>query len=162
MTACVSSNTLAHCGWEYTREKVQGVLAAQMNLRYGLAVMALEREATAAQFSPDRLFAPETMAYLPRIHVEHEPRYDGNGGIHRVACRLVAHTCDGRTLENEVLFRKGSPEDPMSADELRGKFLGLASPVLGAARAQALAAAVDRLEQVADVGEALGLLQPGE
>ena len=42
------------------------------------------------------------------------------------------------------------------------QILGLASPVLGAARAQALAAAVDRLEQVADVGEALGLLQPGE
>jgi 2-methylcitrate dehydratase PrpD len=162
MTAYVSSNTLAHCGWEYTREKVQGVLAAQMNLRYGLAVMALEREATAAQFAPDRLFAPQTMAYLPRIRVEHEPKYDGNSGIHRVACRLVVHTGDGRTLETEVLFRKGSPEDPMSAAELRGKFLGLASPVLGAARAQALAAAVDRLERLDDAGELVSLLQPGE
>jgi len=122
----------------------------------------LEREATAAQFAPDRLFAPQTMAYLPRIRVEHEPKYDGNSGIHRVACRLVVHTGDGRTLETEVLFRKGSPEDPMSADELRGKFLGLASPVLGAARAQALAAAVDRLERLDDAGELVSLLQPGE
>jgi hypothetical protein len=50
----------------------------------------------------------------------------------------------------------------MSADELRGKFLGLASPVLGAARAQALAAAVDRLERLDDAGELVSLLQPGE
>jgi len=160
ITAGVSSNTLAHCGWDYTPDKVQGVLAAQMNLRYGLAVMALEREATAAQFAPDRLFAPETMAFLPRIQVEHEPKYDGQGGIYRVACRLGVRTRDGRTLETEVLFRKGSVEDPMSADELRGKFLGLAAPVLGAARADALAAAVDRLERLEDVGELSALLQP--
>ncbi len=157
MTAHVSSNTLGHCGWEYTRDKVQGVLAAQMNLRYGLAVMALEREATAAQFAPDRLFAPETMAFLPRIHVEHEPKYDGHGGIYRVACRLQVQTRDGRLHETEVLFRKGSNEDPMSAGELHHKFLGLASPVLGEGRARALADAIDRLETIDDLG-ALSLL----
>ena len=158
MTAWVSSNTLGHCGWEYTRDKVQGVLAAQMNLRYGLAVMALEREATAAQFAPDRLFAPETMAFLPRIHVAHEPKYDGHGGIYRVACRLQVQTRDGCRHETEVLFRKGSNEDPMSADELRHKFLGLAAPVLGKARAEALAAQVDRLEHLTDTTELSSLL----
>ncbi len=158
MTAWVSSNTLGHCGWEYTRDKVQGVLAAQMNLRYGLAVMALEREATAAQFAPDRLFAPETMAFLPRIHVEHDPKYDGHGGIYRVACRLQVQTRDGCRHETEVLFRKGSNEDPMSADELRHKFLGLAGPVLGQSRAAALAALVDRLEDLADTTELSALL----
>jgi 2-methylcitrate dehydratase PrpD len=158
MTAYVSSNTLGHCGWEYTRDKVQGVLAAQMNLRYGLAVMALEREATAAQFAPDRLFAPETVAFLPRIHVEHEPKYDGHGGIYRVACRLQVQTRDGARHETEVLFRKGSNEDPMTADELRRKFLGLAAPVLGDARAVALAAAVDRLETLEDLGPLSALL----
>ena len=158
MTAWVSSNTLGHCGWEYTRDKVQGVLAAQMNLRYGLAVMALEREATAAQFAPDRLFAPETMAFLPRIHVEHDPKYDGHGGIYRVACRLQVQTRDGCRHETEVLFRKGSNEDPMSAVELRHKFLGLAAPVLGQSRAAALAALVDRLEDLADTTELSALL----
>jgi 2-methylcitrate dehydratase PrpD len=158
VTAWVSSNTLGHCGWEYTPDKVQGVLAAQMNLRYGLAVMALEREATAAQFAPERLFAPETMAFLPRIHVEHEPKYDGHGGIYRVACRLQVQTRDGRCHETEVLFRKGSNEDPMTADELRQKFLGLAAPVLGDARAAALAAAVDRLDMLDDLQDLSALL----
>ena len=158
VTAFVSSNTLSHCGWEYTRDRVQGVLAAQMNLRYGLAVMALERQATAAQFEQDRLFATETVAFLPRIHVAHEPKYDGHGGIYRVACRLQVQTRDGCCHETEVLFRKGSNEDPMSASELRQKFLGLASPVLGDARAQALAAAVDRLDTLDNVEELLLLL----
>jgi len=158
MTAYVSANTLGHCGWEYTRDKVQGVLAAQMNPRYGLAVMALEREATAAQFAEDRLFAPESMAFLPRIHVEHEPKYDGHGGIYRVACRLQVQTCDGRRHETEVLFRKGSDEEPMSTDELRRKFIGLAAPVLGEPQAAALAEAVDRLDRLADFDELSALL----
>ncbi len=158
MTAFVSSNTLNHCGWEYVREKVQGVLAAQMNLRYGLAVMALEREATAAQFAEDRLFAPRTMAFLPRIHVEHEPKYDGHGGIYRVACRLEVHTRDGCRHDAEVLFRKGSNEDPMSPDELQRKFLGLAGPVLGDARAGQLAEAVSHLERMDDLAGLSALL----
>jgi 2-methylcitrate dehydratase PrpD len=129
-----------------------------MNLRYGLAVMALEREATAAQFAPERLFAPETMAFLPRIHVEHEPKYDGHGGIYRVGCRLQVQTRDGRLHETEVLFRKGSNEDPMTAGELRHKFLGLASPVLGEGRARTLAEAVDRLDTLDDLDALSALL----
>lgn len=44
--ASVSTNTLEHCGWHFDSAQVKGVLAAQMNQRYGLAVMALDAVAT--------------------------------------------------------------------------------------------------------------------
>src|SRR6185437_14377765 len=61
VTALVSTNTLHHCGWIYDPGNVQGVLAAQMNLRYGMAVMALEREATVDQFREDKLRDPKIL-----------------------------------------------------------------------------------------------------
>jgi len=67
-------------------------------------------------------------------------------------------TRDGCRHETEVLFRKGSNEDPMTAGELRDKFLGLASPVLGDGRAAALAAAVDRLDMLDDLAALSELL----
>lgn len=161
--AHVSTNTLHHCGWEYTPDKVQGVLAAQMNLRYGLAVMALEREATAAQFAEDRLFLPQTMAFLPKVQVEHEPRYDGHAGVYRVACRLQVHTRDGAAYETEVLFRKGSNEAPMSSEELHRKFLNLASLAIGERAARELAervAQLERLDSLASLSSLLALRPP--
>ena len=41
VTAYVSDNTLHHCGWPYEGDRIQSVLSAQMNLLYGIAVMAL-------------------------------------------------------------------------------------------------------------------------
>ncbi len=149
VTAHVSTNTLHHCGWEYEPARVQGVLAAQMNLRYGIAVMALEREATAAQFAEDRLFRPETMEFIRRVRVELEPKYDGSGGIHRVACRLQVRCRNGAQHETEVLYRKGSKEAPMTADELHRKFMTLATPAIGGAGAREIAdivAGFDRLD----------------
>ncbi|MGH8617270.1 MAG: MmgE/PrpD family protein [Burkholderiales bacterium] len=160
VTAFVSTNTLHHCGWEYTRDKVQGVLAAQMNLRYGLAIMALEREATARQFAEDRLFRGETMDFVSRVQVEHEPKYDGSGGIYRVACRLRVRLRSGAEHETEVLYRPGSKETPMSGEDLHRKFLGLATPVVGAQAAQALVERLSTLERLESIRPLSGLLTP--
>jgi 2-methylcitrate dehydratase PrpD len=160
VTAHVSTNTLHHCGWEYTRDKVQGVLAAQMNLRYGIAVMALEREATAAQFAEDRLFRPQTMDFIRRVKVEHEPKYDGSGGIYRVGCRLQVRCRNGAVHETEVLFRKGSKEAPMSEEELRTKFYTLSAPAIGEAQARGIVEVVGALERLDGTARLSKLLVP--
>src|SRR4051812_22855691 len=125
VTAHVSTNTLHHCGWDYDPAKIQGVLAAQMNLRYGMAVMALERTATTAQFTEAKMRDPVILDFVQRVKVELEPKYDGSGGKYRVACRAVAVTRDGKEHEAEVLYRKGSHEDPMTSAEINQKFVDL-------------------------------------
>jgi len=49
--AGLSHMTHVHCAWEY---KAQGVTAAQMNLSYGLAVIALDGMAFVDQYREDR------------------------------------------------------------------------------------------------------------
>lgn len=146
VTAYVSTNTLHHCGWHYDPAQLQGVLAAQMNLCYGMAVMALERAATVDQFREDKMREPAILDFIRRIRVELEPRYDASGGKLRVACRARVVTREGRTHEAEVLYRKGSPEDPMTHAELDRKFIELAAKTIGVRSAHEVAAAVATID----------------
>ena len=158
VTAHVSTNTLHHCGWEYDPAKIQGVLAAQMNLRYGMAVMALERRATVEQFTEDKMRDPVILDFVRRVSVELEPRFDADGGKYRVACRAVVTGCDKKRFEAEVLYRKGSHEDPMTAAEIDAKFMELAGRTFAAERTRDIAAAVARLDKITDTSELTKLL----
>lgn len=157
ITAFVSDNTLHHCGWPYEGERIQSVLSAQMNLRYGIAVMALEGRAGVEQFADSKIRDPEILNFIARIVVEHEPQFEGQNGRYRVACRLVVRTKSGKTYASEVLYRKGSPEDPMTDEELREKFDRLAGG-LGAEQSNRIAHIVANLDDVADLSELSGLL----
>ena len=116
-----------------------------------MAVMALEREATVAQFTPEKMRDAVIADFIRRVKVVHEPKYDAAGGKLRVACRAVVTTRDGRMYEAEVLYRKGSAEDPMSEAELRAKFEDLAGKALRAESVKRIAAVVDRVETLDDV-----------
>jgi 2-methylcitrate dehydratase PrpD len=157
VTAFVSTNTLHHCGWPYELDRIQGVLSAQMNLRYGIAVMALERDGSARQFTEDKIRDPATLAFIQRIAVEHEPRFEGNDGRYRVACRLVVQSKAGRRYETEVLYRKGSPEDPMTQSEIEEKFGNLAQSLGRGCTAQIIAT-VSRLDGLGSLTEVSRLL----
>jgi 2-methylcitrate dehydratase PrpD len=68
---------------------------------------------------------------------------------------------DGTRLSERVENARGTPENPMTRDEVVGKARGLMTPVLGAATATKL---IDRLldiENVKNVRELRPLLQRG-
>ncbi|MEK7216934.1 MAG: MmgE/PrpD family protein [Chloroflexota bacterium] len=58
-----------------------------------------------------------------------------------------------------VPFPKGEPEVPISWPEVEAKFRSLATGLIGAARADEVLAAVQRLETVGDIGEVTRLLR---
>jgi 2-methylcitrate dehydratase PrpD len=159
ITAFVSDNTLHHCGWPYTPDRVQSVLSAQMNLRYGLAVMALERRSGVEQFAESKLRDPKILKFIGCIDVAHEPRFED--GRYRVACRLVVRCKDGNEYETTTLFRPGSPEDPMTAEQLMDKFLTLTNGI-GGRRAKEIAQIVAILEDCDTLAELSRLLTVGE
>jgi 2-methylcitrate dehydratase PrpD len=57
---------------------------------------------------------------------------------------------DGRTLERHVAHNLGTPDNPMSDQQLADKLVGLATPVLGSARADEIVAACWRLTELSD------------
>jgi 2-methylcitrate dehydratase PrpD len=161
VAAHVTNNTLHHCAWPYEADKVQSVLSAQMNLLYGIAVMALERKNGVEQFVENKIRDPEIMALIGRIRVEHEPKFEGEGGRFRVACRLVVKTKAGKEVETIVLYRKGSPEDPMIGEELAEKFQTL-TRLLGRERSEQIVQCVDRIEGCENLAKLSVLLTTDE
>lgn len=146
-----------HVAWPY---EPQGVASAQINMHYALAVMALDRNAMIGQFCEERLRDPRILAFIPRIRIEPEPRFDALGNPFRYAIRMTVRTTDGRVYERESLHRPGTRENPVGEDRLRAKFELLAGCALPAERVKAVIAMVDNLEQLDDHRHLTQLLTP--
>lgn len=159
ITAFVSDNTLHHCGWPYTPDRIQSVLSAQMNLRYGLAVMALERRSGVEQFAESKIRDPHILRFIDCIEVEHEPKFED--GRYRVACRLSVRCKDGSERETTTLYRPGSPQDPMTPEHLMDKFLTLTKGI-GGRRAKEIAQSVSQIEECNSMTELSRLLTAGD
>ena len=156
ITAHVSTNTYHHCGFAFDPQAAS-VLAAQMSVRYGLSVMALDGQATPAQFAPERIRDQRVADFLPRVELCISPEFDAAGAKLRLASRLEVQCTDGNVVGDETLYRKGSVEDPVSPAELEEKFRNLAAPVIGKAKAEACIERIQTLENEAKVGSPLDL-----
>ncbi|MGE5522534.1 MAG: MmgE/PrpD family protein [Rhodospirillaceae bacterium] len=115
----LSPMTHVHCAWEY---KAQGVTAAQMNLYYGLAVIALDGMAFTDQYREDRLRDPRILDFITRISATVDPEIEAMGAAFRHAARVKLTTRDGRSFEKLILHRRGSPEAPLTAQDIEYKF----------------------------------------
>ncbi|MBX9812537.1 MAG: MmgE/PrpD family protein [Burkholderiales bacterium] len=149
--AYVSTNTFHHCAFAFDPRETGSVLAAQMSLRYGLSVMALDKEATPAQFTPERMQDDRLADFLKKIEPRVWPEFDEPGGRFRLSSRIEVRCTDKRVFIDETLYRKGSVEEPISLAEIEDKFLSLAVPVIGKEKAHACAARIQELESEVDV-----------
>jgi 2-methylcitrate dehydratase PrpD len=66
---------------------------------------------------------------------------------------------DGRAFSHRTTVVRGTARNPMDAKEVEAKALDLTAPVLGAARARELIAAIGELERIGQVTELRRLLQ---
>lgn len=152
----VSAMTHVHCAWPY---RAQGVTAAQMNLYYGLAAIALDGEAFVAQYRQDRLADPRLLDLIDRMEAYVDPGIDGMGPGFRHAARVQVHTQCGAVLRHDILHRRGSPENPLSHDEVVAKFYLIAAQVISDERARAIVGRVEALDDMPDVNALLTLLE---
>jgi 2-methylcitrate dehydratase PrpD len=153
--AGLSHMTHVHCAWKY---EAQGVTAAQMNLYYGLAVIALDGAAFVEQYREDRLRDPRILDFIGRVRARVDPGIEALGPAFRHAARIEVGTRDGRVLEREILHRRGSPENPLQPADIEYKFRNVTRGLLAprcAGRAIELARTLDRQ---ADIRELTALL----
>ncbi|MCW5574727.1 MAG: MmgE/PrpD family protein [Burkholderiales bacterium] len=153
--AGLSPMTHVHCAWEY---KAQGVTAAQMNLYYGMAVIALDGAAFTEQFREARLADPRILDFIQRITATVDPEIEKMGAPFRHASRVRITTRDGKVHEKLALHRRGSPENPLAPEEVVHKFRNVVAPCMAKADAERIIATVDRCEELADIGELAGIV----
>jgi len=123
---------------------------AQVSLPFSAAVAFLEGKALLKQYSA-RNIHNATVKRLSDFTSIAEDATLPRG----VSCRMTVTLRGGKTFTSQVDYPKGSIQNPMSEQEMMGKFESLAAPVIGAKRAAALAESVMDLEKVRDVSALL-------
>jgi 2-methylcitrate dehydratase PrpD len=147
--------TYVHCAWEY---KAQGVTAAQMNLFYGLAVIALDGMAFVDQYREDRLRDPRIFDFITRITARVDADIEGMGAAFRHAARVGITTRDGHTFKREILHRRGSPENPLKPEDVEYKFRHVARSCLTPANVDKVMQLVAKLDKLDDTCELIAIL----
>ncbi|MGD9048203.1 MAG: hypothetical protein PVF77_09130, partial [Anaerolineae bacterium] len=102
---------------------------------------------------PDRWRDATVLSLADRVVLEVDPYWESNLAQGGMANTVSVEFEGGLTEQAEVLHARGDPRNPLSPDELRNKFLGLAEPVIGPVRAHQLDKAIDHLEDVERVTE---------
>lgn len=149
--AGLSPMTHVHCAWEY---RAQGVTAAQMNLFFGLAVIALDGMAFTEQYREGRLHDPRIFDFIKRSSAYVDPEIEAMGAPFRHAARMKVTTKSGRSYEKLLLDRRGSPENPLKPEDIEYKFRHVVSPCLSKPdieRAIKLVATLDQLPSTSEL-----------
>jgi 2-methylcitrate dehydratase PrpD len=79
----------------------------------------------------------------------------------RSGVRVRLSLADGSVVEEAGDAPRGTPQNPLSDDEVRAKFTRLAAPVLGAATAEALRSMVEGIADAPGLGPLFAVLRKG-
>lgn len=130
-------------------------LEGKFSIYHVLAVALVDGAALEAQFTDERVNDPTLDDVRELLTVEHDAAQSKDSAHVRIKLR------DGRSLDRTVAHNLGTPGAPMTDEQLEIKFLALAAPVLGDARATSLAEACWGVTELPDLGRLLDLAVPG-
>lgn len=133
---------------------------ADHSIPYVVAAALIDKRITPSSFDDARLWSPELRALLPKIEVVANDEF--THAYERVPvrhCTRVTVTLQsGERLTGEAGGDKGDLSQPKTDAEIEDKFRGLAGPVLGAKKVDAVLSALWRLEDTANISEVPRLL----
>ena len=80
---------------------------------------------------------------------------------HYHQARARVELADGSVLEQDGGAPRGTPDNPLSDDDVRAKFMRLAAPVLGTSAAENLRSMIEGISNAPDTHQLFALLRPG-
>lgn len=131
----------------------------QYSIPYGMAIAAIMGAHALLPVADDVLNRPDIAAFARKVRLNLDTDLDARFPAQTLA-RVVIHTREG-AFESPVTEPRGEPTHPMSAQDLREKFLVATRKTLSPQRQQALLAAVDRVA-LGDLAPLLAALGGGD
>lgn len=128
----------------------ESVMAAQYSLPYTMAVALLGDPKAPASFSEDSMRQAATLAMADRVGARVDDALEGRYPA-KFAGGFTATLKGGRTVTHQLIDSVGTPEKPMSRDDIIGKYQSLTADVMTQAQQAALR------DIVLDIGRSPGL-----
>jgi 2-methylcitrate dehydratase PrpD len=130
---------------------------AQFSLPYVVAVAICKNRAGMDEFQEDVLNDPEVLSLAEKITWAVDPKAEA---LYPKAypATLIATMDDGRTFESNVDYPKGDPENPLTRDEVIGKFNILTDKYLSKQKRHKIFEAIKNLETLNNISSLGNLL----
>lgn len=157
--ASITNETYSTVKSHFSNKDVTGVMSARVSVPYCIAVAAVDKVLTQAQFAPARVDDPLVRQVLARTDVIPDAALD-KLYPENFPARVTIRMRDGTTHQETVMKPKGDPGNPLTPDEIADKFRANSVAVLGAAQTEALLMAVRGLPRSPDLGALSDLLAP--
>ncbi len=126
---------------------------AQMSLPFSVAVALVTGKAFLDQYSDENLKNPEIQRLAKMTNIADDPSLPRG-----VSCRMILETQEGKKMEVQVDYPKGSQQNPMTEAERYAKFEGLSHKVLTKRQRETIIQKIAELENVKSIREFTSLL----
>lgn len=136
----------------------KSIMAAQYSIPYTTALALVEDLRNPGVYTDNALRDATVAALSDRVDVVLDPEIARNDD-ETSGARLTIKLMGGREFQQVVYASKGTPQQPMTDEEIREKFRRLAGTVSPERQVAQIEALVDGLERVSDLGELGALLR---
>lgn len=134
-------------------------LQGKFSMQFCMAILLIEGRAGLNEFTDEVVNRPDVKAMIEKVDFVVDDRAEA-AGYHLMTTYIDIDTHDGRRISGKADFGKGSPANPMSYDEVAGKFRECAEFAgWDTGRAEAVVDMVARLENLPDIAGLMAALR---
>ena len=141
---------------EYKRNPTS-VVDMQFSMPFSAAAALVYGRASLAEYAPGVPERAEVKNIMDRTRCVVDPKLDA-AYPKQFRSWAEVQTKDGRCVRSDIEYPKGDPENALSWDEMKEKFLSISSPVISANRQSEIIARIESLEEMTDARELAALL----
>lgn len=142
-------------------------LEAKFSMEFAMSILLVEGKAELSQFTDAVVQRPDVQDMIQRVSFYADPEFDkqaSKGGTFQAVLVeggiIKIHMKDGTVISGRTQPAKGSPENPMTYDEVADKFRGNANFARWpASKAESVIQLVKLLESVSDVNQITAALR---
>ena len=132
--------------------KAQTALQGKFCVPFQMAAMIIRRKAGIMEFTDEFVQSPAVQDMMDRVETVIDPEIEALGKDKLVSV-IEVRLKDGRVLEEKFSGHyRGGPQNPLSRDELVGKFNDCVQRILNPDEAAKLLNTIDSLESLKDIG----------
>jgi 2-methylcitrate dehydratase PrpD len=130
-------------------------------MEFCMAILLLERRAGLSEFTDEVVLRPDVQRMIEKVDFVVDERAEA-AGFHKMTTYIDIDLADGRRISGMADFGKGSPDQPMSYDEVAEKFRECAAFVgWDKRRAETVVAMVRDFERLETIGRLTAALSRG-
>jgi len=157
----VTVGTNRHMPNALIHHRPKNELQAKFSMEFCMSILLLQRKAGLAEFTDKVVNRPDVRKMIEKVEFGVHPEAEA-AGYEKMTTIIDIELADGRKIGGRADFGKGSPANPMSDEELVGKFLECAAwGKLPKANADKVVDRVFNLEKLKSIRELTRLLAIG-